>query len=227
MTRIIHIAGNSGSGKSVLAINLGMSLAAKNRDVILVDANIYSPDISNYADLVPLFFLNDYLDGHKKLDEVITHHHSGLRMIASIAEDNHNPAKHKKINEALLHLIGKAEIVIVDSFSHNPAMHSIMSNSDETIFITNDDYPGILKAKEQIKKLEYKGMNVIGIVLNRRMPHASKKHVEMIVDKKVIAEIPHDENVVISINKKKPAIIYFPKSKFSKSVDELSELLNL
>ena len=71
MTRIISIVGNSGSGKSVVTLNLALALANKGRDVILMDSNIYSPDIANYSDISPTIFLNEYIEGNRKIEDTL------------------------------------------------------------------------------------------------------------------------------------------------------------
>ena len=130
MTRIINILGNSGSGKSVIALNLGVALASKGKDVVLIDGNIYSPDISYYADINPKAYLNEHLDGDKSLEEIVHIHPSGLKIIPSLREEEHNEGKYHLLNSVLLDMHGKSEIVLVDSFSHSPAMFSSLHNSD-------------------------------------------------------------------------------------------------
>lgn len=227
MTRIIHIAGNAGSGKSLLALNLGIALTHHGKDVTLVDSNIYSPDISNYIDISPEIFLNEYLLGERAIEETIHYHPSGMKVIASTVETEHNPEFHERINQALLSLHGKSEIVLVDSFSHNPAYFSILNNADETLFITNDDFPSIVKTKDFIRTMEEKGINVIGVVLNKRRKSKDKKHIEAILDKPILAEIDYDPSLVESVNQRTPAYIHYPKSNMSKAVDELAKLLRL
>lgn len=225
MTRIINIAGNSGSGKTVLALNLGIALAHMGREVLLFDGNIYSPDIANYSDIMPSVFLNEFLDGKRRIEETIVFHPSGMKVIFSMPEESHDINKHKKINNALLELIGKSEIILVDSFSHSPAMFSVISSADETIFITNDDFPSIIKSKEFIKKMEDRGMNVIGIVVNKKGKKDNRKHIEAIIEKKVLAEIPYDERVIDSVNMKQPVFLTHPKSDVTKAINELADLI--
>jgi MinD-like ATPase involved in chromosome partitioning or flagellar assembly len=226
MTRIIHIAGNSGSGKTALAVNLALSLAKRGRETILVDANLYSPDILHYLDISPEFFLNEFLEGERGIDEVITQHHSGVKVIASMMEDEHDKAKHLMINNALLSLLGKSEIIIVDSFSHNPAMSPIINCTDDTIFMMNDDYPSIAKAKELLRKMESNGIGVIGVVLNRKRKATNAGHIETILGKKVLAEIPHDEKLLDSINLRKPAALHYPESHMAKATAKLAEMID-
>ncbi len=227
MSRIIHIAGNSGAGKTVLALNLGIALTQIGKDVILVDANIYSPDIGNYSDISPSIFLNEFLDGDRNIEEAITLHPSGMKMISSMAEEIHDPDKHNKINQALLSLIGKGEIILVDSFSHNPAMFSAINNADDTIFVMNDDFPSVLRSKEFINKMEGSGMNVIGIVVNKRRKSTQSKHIESIIGKPILAEIPYDEKLIDSINERQPVFLKHPDSHMSKAVRGLAELIGI
>ena len=227
MTRIINIAGNSGSGKTILALNLSIALNNQGRDVILVDSDIYSPDITNYTDISPGIFFNEVLEGERNIEEAIMFHPSGIKIVPSIAEEEYSPEKHDKINHALLSLIGKSEIVLVDSFSHNPASVAIIDKADETLFITNDDFPSIVKTKDFINKMENSGINVIGVVLNKRKKETDKKHIEAILNKPVLAEIPHDNKIIDSINAKKPHYLTYPNSDVSKAIRGLAELIDL
>ncbi len=225
MTKILHIAGNSGAGKSVLALNLAVALAQQGRDVLLVDTNLYSPDIGSYCKAIGGFYLNDFVSGERSILEVISHHPSGIRLIAAQPEEEYADWKHQQVNRAILSLMGKAEIVVADSFSHNPVFFSHVDSADETLFVTNDDYPGIVKSKEFIRTMDARGMHVIGVVLNRK--HASeKKHVESIIQKPVLAELRHDPKVIESVNIGKPIVTHYPASPFSQSVVQLAKLLS-
>lgn len=227
MTRIIHIAGNSGSGKSILALNLGIALSQRGRETILLDANIYSPDIANYSDISPGVFFNEFLNGERSIEETITFHPSGMKIIPSILEENQRDELYDKLNEGLISLVGKAEIILIDSFSHNPALFSVVDRADETIFVTNDDFPSIIKAKEFIKRMESKEMDVIGVVLNKRRKNTKSHDIEMILGKKVIAEIPYDKRIVDSLNIKQPIFLKHPESKVTKAVTDLAEILDV
>jgi flagellar biosynthesis protein FlhG len=227
MTRVIHIAGNSGSGKSLIALNLALALHQKGKDSLLVDGNLYSPDISHYADISPMFFLNDYLKGEKELEEVIMHHPSGIRIIPSQMEWEHNPELHNRLNQAILHLHGQSELVIVDSFSIHPALFSVLDQADECIFVTNDDFPSIAKTRDFLRALENKGIQVLGVILNRRRTSKDTKHIEAILDKPVLAEITHDVQLIESVNQGQPVYIHAPKSPLSRAMSGLADMLSI
>lgn len=227
MTRIINIVGNSGAGKSIITLNLGIALSKKGKDVIVMDTNIYSPDIANYSDFSPSIFLNEYLEGQRKIEDTITYHPSGIKMIPAISEDTHDKKKHEKIHKAILSLIGKSEIILIDTFATSPALSSTLNIADETIFITNDDYPSIVKSKEFIEKLEKMGMTIIGVILNRSNKKTNAKNIEAILNKRVLAQIPHDKKMIESINNRQPIYLMHPKHKISKTISKLADLMNV
>jgi len=177
--------------------------------------------------LTKFFHFHCFLRGERDIEDTIHYHPSGLKVISSNIELEHNQDFHDKINQALLSLHGKSEIVLVDSFSHNPAFFSILNNADETLFITNDDFPSIIKTRDFVRTMEENGMSVIGVVLNRRRKEKDKKHIEEIIGKPVLAEIDHDNKIVDSVNQKSPAYLHYPNSSITKAVDELAKLLSL
>jgi MinD-like ATPase involved in chromosome partitioning or flagellar assembly len=227
MTRIVQIAGNSGSGKTTVSVNLAVALSKRGCDVVLVDANLYSPDIMHYIDAHPKGFLNEVIYNEKKIEDILTPHSSGARIIATMPEETHDQKKHSKINEALLSLIGKTELILVDTFSHNPLFFSIADSTDEILFVTNDDFPSIVKSKDFIQKLENNGFIVTGVILNRKNKSSNRKHIEAILDKKILAHIPYDEKIVHALNLRKPAVIHYPFSKAVKELRELALLLDI
>jgi MinD-like ATPase involved in chromosome partitioning or flagellar assembly len=210
----------------MLAFNLGVALSQMQHDVIAVDANIYSPDLTQYADISSANYLNDQLDDNKNIEDAIAYHPSGLKIIPSMAEEVHDEEKHGKINNALLNLHGKADIVLVDSLSHNPALYSVLHHSDEILLVSNDDYHNVAKTRDFIKDLEEKGLNVIGVVLNKR-GKAKKADIESILGKKILAELSSDNKVVDSINKRQPVVLMHPSSSLSKAVNELAEMISI
>jgi flagellar biosynthesis protein FlhG len=227
MTRIISIVGNSGAGKSIITLNLALALANKGRDVIIMDTNIYSPDIANYSDISPSIFLNEYINGNRKIEDTLTYHPAGLRMIPAIAEDTHDISKHTKIHKAILSLMGKSEIILIDTFSSSPALSQTLNIADEVLFITNDDFPSIAKTKDFIRNLEKKGMTIIGVILNKAKKDTNVKHIEAILNKPVLAKLPFDNKVIESVNNRQPIFLKHPKNRLSKTISELADLMNV
>lgn len=60
------------SGKTVVAINLAMSIAQQtNRTALLVDFDLRRPSVARYLGLNRSLSLNDFLDGHVNIEEAL------------------------------------------------------------------------------------------------------------------------------------------------------------
>ena len=226
MTRIIQIVGPGGRGKSTVALNLGIAFVKQKTDALLLDASIYSPDISTYANIFPQVYLNECLRGEESIENAVLHHPSGLKIVPSMIEEKHDDEIHLKINDALLGLLGKSEVIIVDSSSYGPSLNSILHCSDENIIVSNDSYESIVKSRDMINSMEAKGMNIIGVILNRRRD-TEKSNVEAILGKKILAEIRHDERIIDAANKRHPVVLLYPKSQISSAMAELAAMMSL
>src|SRR3989338_8055195 len=85
MTRVITItSGKGGVGKTTSAINIGAALNYLGKDVIVVDANLTTPNIGLHlgAPIVPVS-LNHVLSGKAKISDALYEHESGLKIIPS------------------------------------------------------------------------------------------------------------------------------------------------
>src|SRR3989338_11517016 len=117
MTRIIAIvSGKCGVGKTTLVANLGAALAGMGKDVIVLDANLTTPNLGIHLG-VPLFpvTLHDVLKGRAHIRDAIYDHESGLRVVpAGISLRDLRGVDAKDLPTALLDLLGHADIILVD-----------------------------------------------------------------------------------------------------------------
>jgi len=61
-----------GTGKTTIASNLSAFLAKKGYIVCLLDLDIYAPSLQTYFEITPKKWINDYLYGDAKFDDIIT-----------------------------------------------------------------------------------------------------------------------------------------------------------
>src|SRR3989338_6323163 len=83
MTKLITItSGKGGVGKTTTAINLGAALNGFGKEVIVVDANLTTPNVGLHlgAPIVPVS-LNHVLSGRAKIDDAIYEHESGTKIV--------------------------------------------------------------------------------------------------------------------------------------------------
>ena len=60
-----------GTGKTTLAANFSYLLASKGYKVYLLDLDFYAPSLYSYFNIEPKYWINDYLKGNAKLDDIM------------------------------------------------------------------------------------------------------------------------------------------------------------
>jgi septum site-determining protein MinD len=223
MTRIITItSGKGGVGKTTTVTNLGLALMEKGQSVIILDGNVTTPNLSLHLG-IPFYpiTLHDVLDG-VPIEAAMYEHDSGIRVIpASLSTEDLKKSKPEQLQKALWNLLGKADIIIVDSAAGlGKEAISAMNAADELIVVTNPELPAITDALKTIKLANENGTTVLGAVINRR---AGKRHemdndqIEEMLEVPILGTIPEDINVQRSISKKNPVVNFKPKSRSSRA----------
>ncbi len=133
-----------------------------------------------------------------------------------------------------------ADIIIIDTgagISKN--VTSFINDTNETIIVTTPEPTSFTDAYTLIKVIKEKNKNIdnINIVINKaenrlesmkvfnKLQNVSKNFLNL--NLKNLGYIPSDNNLIKSVKKQKPAIINFPNSDFSKSIESIgSKLLN-
>jgi len=229
MTRFIAItSGKGGVGKTTTSINLGTALTNFGRDVIVLDGNLSTANVGIYlgSPIVPIT-LHDVLKGKRDITDAVYLHPSGLKIIpGSISIDELKKANYKKLREALAKLLGKAEVVIVDT---PPGLGkdtmAILKAADEIIVVTNPELPAVTDALKTIKMAERVGTKIAGVVLTRFKNDKIDMNignVEAIVEKPVIGIIPDDDAIRKAVRMKHPVTYTHPNSAASVGYKKLA-----
>jgi len=229
MARIIAcVSGKGGVGKTVTVSNLGAALVKHGKNVIILDANVTTPNLSLHLG-IPFYpiTLHDVLKKKMPVESAIYYHHSGVKVIpASLSYDAMKDVDIERLESVLWNLLGKADIVIVDSAAGlgKEALTAI-NVADELIVVTNPDIPAVTDALKTIKIAQDNGTKVLGAVINRvrGLKHElSASDVKSMLGVPIIAIVPEDIAVPRSIANKMPVVHHRPNSRAAREFIRLA-----
>ena len=221
-------SGKGGTGKTTTSINLAAALTNLNNEVILVDANLTTPNVGLHlgAPIVPIT-LNHILNNKADISDAIYEHHSGTKIIpASLSIKELKDINYKNFNSFAKKLKKISDFVIFDSAAGlGEEARSVINSADEIIIVTNPEMPAVTDALKTIKFVEEKNKPIKGIIVNRvkrnkiEMPVSNLKEM---LEYPIIGIIPEDVSIQESIIKKDAVFHTHPKSKASKSYKNIA-----
>ena len=164
----------SGAGKSLTAINLAISLAREvDNTVLLVDANLRSPQVQNYFDVHTKHGLSDYLSKDVPLDEIMVHPEGVPRFVIL-------PAGHAMSNSSEMLSSPKMQRLVEELKNRYPSrivlfdLPPLLESSDSLAFIPTVDASLVVIEEGKTQESELRrafellqNNEVIGTVLNK------------------------------------------------------------
>ncbi|MBX4212355.1 cell division ATPase MinD [Candidatus Pacearchaeota archaeon] len=229
MTKLITItSGKGGVGKTTTAINLGAALNAFGKDVIIVDANLSTPNIGLHlgAPIVPVS-LNHVLLGKAKISDAIYEHESGTKIVpSSLSVKELRRLNHGRLKDVGKKLRKMADYIIYDSAAGlgEEALAAIEA-ADEAIIVTNPEIPAVTDALKASKVIEELGKPIRGVIVTRvrnvktEMPISN---VRDMLELPLLGVVPEDSNVQKSLVKKDALMHTYPKSSAARAYRKIA-----
>jgi len=212
------LSGKGGVGKTTSTINLGTCLNHLGEDVIIIDANLTTPNVGIHlgAPIVPVT-LNHVLNGRAELEDAIYEHESGTKIMpASLSLKETEKIYYKKLPDVTRRLKKITNHVLIDSAAGlGEEARSAMHAADEVIIITNPEMPAVTDALKTIKLAEETNKPVTGVIITRyrgskiEMPIANIKEM---LEVPVLGIIPEEDSIRESQAMKNAIIYTHPKS---------------
>ena len=229
MARIIVInSGKGGVGKTTTAINLGASLNKLDKEVIIVDANLNTPNIGLQlgAPIVPVT-LNHVLKGKANVEDAVYEHASGTKIVpSSLSVKELTKFNTKKLPDAMKKLGALCDYVIVDSAAgFGEEVIAVLEASDEIIIVTNPEMPAVTDALKAVKVARQMGKDVKGVVVTRHkdanyeMPLSA---IKSMLEAQIIGVVPEDKAVKEALNLRDAVCHTHPRSKVAKKYVEIA-----
>jgi len=233
MARIIVInSGKGGVGKTTTAINLGASLNKLNKEVIIVDANLNTPNIGLQlgAPIVPIT-LNHVLKGKADIEDAIYEHSSGMKIVpSSLSVKELTNFNTKKIPDIARQLSKLCDYVIIDSAAgFGDEVIAVLEAADEIIIVTNPEMPAVTDALKSVKVARGMGKEINGVIVTRHkdakyeMPLSS---IKSMLESQIIGVIPEDKAVKEALNFRDAVSHTHPRSKVSRKYYEIARKIS-
>jgi pilus assembly protein CpaE len=224
-----------GSGKTLTAANLGVSLADTGLSVAIVDLDLQFGDIGLALGLSPDRTIYDLvrsggsLDA-QKLDAFLLRHASGARaLLAPIRPDQAGAVTPDFLREVYGLLRETHDVVVIDTPpSFSPEVISSVDCSSDACVVAMLDSLSLKNTKiglETLERMDYdKGR--IRVVLNRADSNVGigTDDVQAILGRTPDVLVPSDRNVVRSINEGQPISLRARKSEAARSFHALAGL---
>jgi flagellar biosynthesis protein FlhG len=242
--RVISVtSGKGGVGKSNVVVNLGLALAQRDLNVLLIDADLGLGNLDILLGLTPRFTIRDALSRGLDLADVIVAGPGGLKILpasSGIPELAVLDSFQKifLLNE-MDHYTEDVDVVLIDTgagISENVLFFNI--GASERILVVNNQPPAIADAYALIKILvtqhgekSFK-LLVNGLSLSREAElvyHTLLRVTERFLGQGITLDylgfIPHDAAVRKAVMRQQPVLALYPQSPASRSFGVIAQTL--
>src|SRR3989338_9121945 len=154
---IAVLSGKGGVGKTTTTINLAVALAQLGKEVVVVDTNLVTPNVSLYLGLPPTpADLNAALKGTASIREAICKHESGIRVVpAGLSMVESTEPLFTEYKDVLAPLNEVHDVILLDCAAGLwGGITKAVRAADEVIVVTNPELPALVDALKSIKMVE-------------------------------------------------------------------------
>lgn len=224
-----------GIGKTTIAANLAVALAAKANEVGVIDADLHFGDMALFLDLLPRMTIADLACQQEICPETIAKYltaykDGGIRVLtAPVHPEQAEFITASKAREIIKNMRDMFQYVIIDTAPLlNDVMLSILEASDIVLIISSLDLPAIKNVKLCLEMMESQkySHDKVKVILNRANSECGMdlSEVKEILQCDLLAALPSDGKVVVSsVNKGIPFVVSTPQADISRNIFSLAQ----
>lgn len=213
------LSGKGGVAKTTTSISLGSALTYFGKDVIVVDANLTTPNVGLHlgVPVVPVN-LHHVLQNKNRIQDAVYVHHHGTKIVpGSISVSDLMETDPLKLPKAVWGLNTLSpDFVILDGAAGlgREALSAIMA-ADDILIVTNPEMPAITDALKTVKVVEKMGKKVLGVVVTKvddRKLEVPLQNIETLLEVPILSIVPLDRSVKEALNQRDSVVFTHPKS---------------
>ncbi|MCE5285676.1 MAG: response regulator [Pelosinus sp.] len=224
-----------GIGKTTIAANLAVALAAKSNSVGVIDADLHFGDMALFLDLLPRVTIADLASRTEINPEAVAQYLTPYKdgdvkvLTAPVHPEQAELITAAKAKEIIKNMRDMFQYVIIDTAPLlNDVMLSILTASDIILIISSLDLPAIKNVKLCLEMMESQkySHDKVKVILNRANSECGMDlhEVKEILQCDLLAALPSDGKVVVSsVNKGIPFVISTPQANISRSIFLLAQ----
>lgn len=239
---IAMTSGKGGVGKSNVAVNVALELAALGRRVSLLDADFALANADVLLGLNPQYHLGHVLTGERTLEEVVVKVARGVRLIpggSGIKDLANLPAdQHARLIAELRAMEDDSDFIIIDTaagIAHN--VTGVLRAAAEVVIVTTPDPAAIVDAYATIKVMhQHSPSKPVWIVVNDVCGNSDAKQVFAQLHTaaarflnhhtKHLGTIPRDTELVEAVREQTPVVEYAPDAPSSRALRSIARHLD-
>ncbi|WP_316571126.1 AAA family ATPase [Neobacillus sp. YIM B06451] len=225
-----------GIGRTILSVNLAVSLSKRNHSVAVLDGDFQFGDVSLAMDLQHTFTIKEAMDGFGSLDEhrleeYLSVHGSGVRVLPAPERPEYADLLTKEaVSKMADFLLMKHDFVVCDTGAGlNEHTLNLIEKADEILVVATLEMAAMKNTKLLLETLDILGLrDKVRVVLNRANMESVIKAEDgaRILGEEAPIYIPNDfQTCSRSLNMGSPFVLANSKSEIAKAVFKMAELI--
>ena len=232
-------SGKGGVGKTNIATNLAVALAAEGRNTCLLDADVSLANVDVLLGLQPRFNLSHVVRGEADLDSTIVEGPHGLRIVpassGSFCMTDLPAASQAGIIQAFGEMADQPEIMIVDTAAGISSSVARFVQAAQHAFVVVCDEPASLTDAYALIKVfsQNYGLDRFNIITNQsergrsgselfnKLLKVTDSFLDVVL--RHIGDVPQDEYLVKAVREQRAVFDAFPKSVSGRAFERLAK----
>lgn len=219
-------SGKDGTGKSTIAVNLGVALSNMGLHTIIVDGDIKGASVGLLLGFVnqDLPTIQDYLTDGTTLEEAVVNAFGTDILLGGLKINKLMGVSIEKFPVLLEGLSEGYDLLVVDSpggLANDTLM--VIASCEAIIIVLTPDINSVIHAIKSIVLANKVGTRVIGAIINRGgSPYdIPADQVSDFLKIDVLGVIKEDDKVKKAVNEAAPVLLGYPNSDFSLAIKDI------